>query len=161
MRASVRLLFPAVLAAAAACGGEANAPDAWPTRAQLTGVYGCAEARVFYARPVPPTNEIREAWRLGSCTQYMELTNPSREFEMDTTLFFITSDDRIRRVREFPSGDITYDERTGTLLAAYPTGDTVTYQAVADLSLQQMFAPADYTGDGRVDSVQLKFIKVE
>ena len=46
MRASARLLFPAVLAAAAACGGEANAPDAWPTRAQLTGVYEIGRAHV-------------------------------------------------------------------------------------------------------------------
>ena len=160
MSVPARLLVPALVAVAAACGKESSAPEGPPTRAELTGVYGCAEARVFYARAVPPSNEIRQAWRLGSCTQYIEITNPTRAYEMDTTLFFITSDDRIRRVIEFPAGDISYDPRSGTLLAAYPSADTATYRAVPG-QLIQTFKPADYTGDGVVDSVELTFIKVE
>jgi len=162
MRAPARLLFPAVLAAAAlACGEDSTAPDEWPTRAQLTGAYGCAAARVFYARPVPPTNEIRAAWRLGSCAQYVELTNPSLELEMDTTLFFITSDDRIRRVIDWPAGEVSYDQSTGTLVASYPGGETVTYLAEPDLRLIQTMPPDDYTGDGMIDSVELTFVQVD
>ena len=160
MSVPARLLVPALVALAAACGKESSGPEGPPTRAELTGVYGCAEARVFYARAVPPSNEIRQAWRLGSCAQYIEITNPTRAYDMDTTLFFITSDDRIRRVIEFPAGDINYDPRSGMLLAAYPTADTSTYQAVPG-RLIQSFKPADYTGDGVVDSVELTFIKVE
>ena len=162
MPAPARLLFPIALIVAAACGDDASGPDGWPTRAELTGVYACAEARVFYARAVPPTNEIREAWRLGSCSQYIEITNPTRAYEMDTTLFFITGvgDDRIRRTIDWPSGHIEYDERTGTLTATYGESEPVVYYAEPGRLIRR-FPAADYTGDGLVDSVELTFAKVE
>ena len=158
MSAPARLLFPAIVALAAACGKEASGPAAPPTRAQINGIYACARADVFYAG----TGGVDETerWRSGSCAQYIGLTNPTREFEMDTTLFSITPDDRIRRALEFPAGDVSYDARTGTLVASYTYADTATYTASADRLLQR-FRPADYTGDGRVDSVELSFVRVE
>ena len=158
MSAPARLLFPALVALAAACGKESSAPPGQLTRDQLNGIWACARADVFYAG----TGGVDESerWRTGTCGQYIGLTSPTREFEMDTTSFTISSDDRIKRRREFPPGDVSYDPISGTLMATYATADTAVYDVSSD-GLRQRFRPADYTGDGRVDSVELSFVRVQ
>ena len=149
------LLFTLVaLATATACTHDSTGPAKPPSRADLNGVYGCYRVDAYYYSAQSNTTR----WRQGRCSDYIAVTNPSRQFERDTVLFSISSDNGVRRL-DFATGELAYDSTSGTAIVAYMSGQQDLYEATPN-QLVQEFQPFDFTGDGVSDSLRITFVKV-
>ena len=150
------MLLAAVAAAALACsGGDSTGPGRPPSRAELNGVYGCYKVDAYYYNAGTKTSR----WREGRCSDYIAITNPSREYERDTVLFQVRADNEILRL-DWLNGSFSYDSTTGIAEATYGDGTVEVYKASVK-QLVRLYEPFDFTGDGLSDSLRITFVKVQ
>jgi hypothetical protein len=149
----VRLALFVALVTAVACK-DSTEPARPPTRAELNGIWRCYRANLF---SVNPQNNIAR-WRLGSCGEYIAVTNPSRADSIDTTTFVINEMDEVTRAIEFRPGEIAYDSAGALASVTYPDRPAVVYDVTPGF-LTHRLDGLDLTGDGVPDSLQLTFCK--
>lgn len=158
MTISVRLplvaaLFGAGLALAACSSHRATGPVI-PPRAAVNGAYGCYRVDAYYYNAGTDTAR----WRIGRCSDYVAVTNPSRADSIELLNFSISSDDYVRRI-DYRPAYFAYDTTTGIAIESYQDRPADTMY-VAPGEIQIHFPAFDFTGDGRIDSLRITYLMI-
>ena len=158
LRLPLSLATIVVACTVAACGGDpkTTGPRKPPPKTELIGTYECVQFLGFY------NGSSGTGWYRGSCTAYVNVTNPTRLDSIEVQQFDVTPAYNVNRP-DFETGTLVYDSASAVANINYATGRTSeTYDVWVEGEdfLTRRFSPFDYTGDGAPDSLTITYRKI-